>query len=75
VQAYRLRGLDERGVPDAQDRGGHLLAVRVRDLDTEQVTAERRVEHLDEPRSAVGHRHLLDHVTGCVPGPALRDRG
>jgi len=75
VQAYRLRGLDERGVPDAQDRGGHLLAVRVRDLDAEQVTAERRVEHLDEPRSAVGHRYLLDHVTGCVPGPALRDRG
>ena len=65
VQADRLRGLDVRRVPDAQDGGGHALPVRVRDRDAEQVTAERRVEHLDEPRSAVGHRHLLDHSPGA----------
>ena len=62
VQTDGLGALDVRRPVDHEHRGGGGLAVRTGHRDGVQVATERRVQHVDEARAAVRHRHLHELV-------------
>ena len=74
VPAAGLGALDVRHVTDTEHGRRHRLAERPGHRDRQQLAAERRVQHVHETGSAVGHRAQVDLALRGASLPAGRDR-
>ena len=67
-------GTNDGGAGVLAALGAASDAVRAADGHRGQVTAEGRVQHVDEPGAAVGHRREVQLVARRLPSPARGDR-